>query len=547
MNRKPDRRSSVAANATDIASAAGALIADLLSDPWGDISPSVYETGRLVTLAPWLDEHSDRVAYLLSTQQSDGSWGAADGYGLVPTLSATEAVLTTLRRGHHAALRCGGSIDETRLMEGANRGLRRLCGWLDGSTGLRTPDTPAVELIVPTLVEALNQQLDHLAGWLPTGLDDWRGSRRLLLPPSMDAGLLLAIRSRIAAGARVPQKLLHSLEVAGHAAIAATGVQPVEMCGVGASPAATAAWFGRRPSSPGHPGLRYLQAVVSRYGGPVPCGVPITVFERSMVLTTLARVGIAVKAPKELCADLNEGLTEEGAPGGAGLPPDAETTALTLLALAQQGIHRDLDCLWSYETETHFCAWPGETNPSTSVNAHVLEAIGYALSCRPDNPVRLAAAVPKISMWLRDQQLADGSWSDRWHASPYYATVCCALALHRFDGQKSAPSLRRALEWLMSSQRVDGSWGRWQGTVEETAYALLVLLTTESLSESAGVAPAAARGYAYLQDNAARDDGLPLFHDKDLYFSSPMVRAAQIAALHLAQHSPAIARTRLGT
>lgn len=166
MNKKPDRRGLVAANATTIASAAGALIAELVSDPWGDISPSVYETGRLVTLAPWLDGHSDRVAYLLSTQQSDGSWGAADGYGLVPTLSATDAVLTTLRRGHHAALRCGGSIDETRLdetrlMEGANRGLRRLLGWLDGSTGLRTPDTPAVELIVPALVEALNH---HLGG-----------------------------------------------------------------------------------------------------------------------------------------------------------------------------------------------------------------------------------------------------------------------------------------------------------------------------------------------------------------------------------------------
>ncbi|MFD0472314.1 hypothetical protein ACFQ0B_31455 [Nonomuraea thailandensis] len=73
---------------------AGALVATLMSTPWGQVSASVYETGRLVTLAPWLIGHRERVHYLLRTQRPDGSWGAPDGYGLVPTLSATEALLT---------------------------------------------------------------------------------------------------------------------------------------------------------------------------------------------------------------------------------------------------------------------------------------------------------------------------------------------------------------------------------------------------------------------------------------------------------------------
>ncbi len=75
----------------DVASAADELVRGLMLQPWGQVSPSVYETGRLVTLAPWLVGHRDRVAYLIGTQRPDGAWGALDGYALVPTLSATEA------------------------------------------------------------------------------------------------------------------------------------------------------------------------------------------------------------------------------------------------------------------------------------------------------------------------------------------------------------------------------------------------------------------------------------------------------------------------
>src|SRR6266545_3701785 len=71
----------------DVVGPARQLIAEVSAQPWGQISPSVYETGRLVTLAPWLVGHSERVEYLLSGQHRDGSWGGSDGYALVPTLS----------------------------------------------------------------------------------------------------------------------------------------------------------------------------------------------------------------------------------------------------------------------------------------------------------------------------------------------------------------------------------------------------------------------------------------------------------------------------
>lgn len=70
------------------------LVTSLMLRPWGQVSPSVYETGRLVSLAPWLTGHRERLDYLISTQRPDGSWGAPDGYGVVPTLSRPSGTWT---------------------------------------------------------------------------------------------------------------------------------------------------------------------------------------------------------------------------------------------------------------------------------------------------------------------------------------------------------------------------------------------------------------------------------------------------------------------
>ncbi|HEX8627365.1 MAG TPA: hypothetical protein VF755_04265, partial [Catenuloplanes sp.] len=103
--------------------AAAALVTSLLSDPWGQISPSVYETGRLVTLAEWLPGHRARVDFLLAGQRPDGAWAAGDEYGLVPTLSATEALLSAV------------PVHGATVVDAARRGLDRLCDWLTGPDG----------------------------------------------------------------------------------------------------------------------------------------------------------------------------------------------------------------------------------------------------------------------------------------------------------------------------------------------------------------------------------------------------------------------------
>jgi squalene cyclase len=139
-------------------------------------------------------------------------------------------------------------------------------------------------------------------------------------------------------------------------------------------------------------------------------------------------------------------------------------------------------------------------------------------------------AAAKICHWMCEQQRPDGSWTDKWHASPYYATMCGALALHRFGGYRGVPAVRQAVRWVLETQRDDGSWGRWQSTAEETAYSMRILM------QAGGASPeeerAVAGGYHYLLD--AHQDDPPLWHDKELYLPKAVVRAAVVSAVHLA-------------
>ncbi|WP_225853886.1 prenyltransferase/squalene oxidase repeat-containing protein [Micromonospora sp. AMSO31t] len=478
------------------------LVEAMVDNPAGQTSASVYETGRLVALAPWLPGHDVRVSWLLDRQRTDGGWGGPGGYALVPTLSATEALLTMLRRHGPAAPLAGA----------AHRGLAFLAGALDAGA---PPDLPATDLIVPALREAVDR---HLAQ-TPAGLADWSGAR-LPLPAGLDPGRLTRVRGLLASGRPVPEKLAHALEVAGDGACRAAGVRPTEAGAVGASPAATAAWLGR--PEPG-PALDYLRAVGGR--GPVPCASPITVFERAWVLGILARAGVPLTVPGSLVAELRAAVGASGAATGPGLPADADTTSVTLYALARLGRPLDVSRLDAYDTGRHFCTWPGEDGASVTTNAHVLDALGQ----HPGHP-GVAATVDRVAGWLVERQEPDGRWGDRWHASAYYATYCVLLALAE---HATGPGVRAAVErgvgWLLDTQRADGSWGRWGGTAEETAYAVLAL-SGAARPEDTGVDAALARGRRRLSEWDGRAAGPPLWHDKDLYRPTLIVRAAVLAA-----------------
>ncbi|WBC16883.1 prenyltransferase [Micromonospora sp. WMMA1998] len=479
----------------------------LVDDSAGGTSPSVYETGRLVASAPWLPGHGERLAWLLDGQRPDGGWGAPGGYAIVPTLSAVEALLTELRRGGPAPQSVAAA---------AHRGLAFLAAALRAET---PPDLPATDLIVPALLAAVDRLLDAPAG-PPAGLADWAGRPRLPLPAGLDPTRLSRVRGLLAAGRPVPEKLAHALEVAGELAYRAPGVRPSASGAVGASPAATAAWLGR--PEPG-PALDYLYTVAR--SGPVPCASPITVFERAWVLAVLVRAGVPVRVPEGVLTGLSAAVGASGAATAPGLPADADTTSVVLYALARLGRSPGVGALAGYDTGRHFCTWPGEDGASLTTNAHVLDALGE----HPSRP-GVTAARRRVTDWLVGRQEADGRWEDRWHASAYYATyaVLLALADHAPDGA-ARTAVERGVGWLLATQRPDGSWGRWRGTAEETAYAVLALAGAGRAGD-ARIGAALARGRALLSDLDGRDGGPALWHDKDLYRPTLIVRAAVLAA-----------------
>ena len=328
------------------------------------------------------------------------------------------------------------------------------------------------------------------------GLDIWRGNGRLLLPPGVDDGLLARLGQLVRRGHALPTKVLHSLEALGSVVRGADLVHPVHGA-VGCSPAATAAWLWDRGGCPAAVG--YLEAVQSRGGGPVPGVTPITVFERTWVLAALTAVGIDVMVPQDWWAACTLSLVSV-----VSVPVPVFRRILTTRLLpctrwrSWVAPVRWIVC-WLIRWTDISVVSPTNGTPSVSANAHVLQTLGRYLEYDLSGRFRCQTVMGRLSGWLRDCQEADGSWWDKWHASPYYATVGCATALHCYSRSASAFSVSKAVEWLLDSQREDGSWGRWNGTYEETAYAVQTLLQTHVPRADSAVEQAAARGCVFLQ------------------------------------------------
>jgi hypothetical protein len=411
-----------------------------------------------------------------------------------------------------------------------------MSAWL--RAGREIPDTIAVELVVPALITSINARLDRATEDGSAGLSDGLppaggpDGRRLPMPAGMDTALLAVLRDRLARGA-LPRKLWASLETLG----ATARNSPHISAGAGAvagSPAATAAWLGDPDSTaPDAPeSLRYLERLQAQAGGALPGVSPITYFEPAWTLNNLAAAGIEYRTPTRLLDRLDSALGPLGAPAGPGLPPDSDDTAGVLSALARHGRLRRPDCLLEYRTDGYFTCFPAERTPSTSTNAHILEALSLYLCQRPEQRHRFVSPATMAAQWLLSCQRADGSWQDKWHASPYYATACCALALAAFKGEQYRHAARRAASWALDTQRADGSWGRWRGTIEETAYAVQILTRVPISHRSEAVDRSIALGRAYLTTRNDPSAYPGLWHAKDLYAPIAVIRAARLAALN---------------
>ena len=120
------------------------------------------------------------------------------------------------------------------------------------------------------------------------------------------------------------------------------------------------------------------------------------------------------------------------------------------------------------------------------------------------------SALREALSYLRQTQLADGSWFGRWGMNYIYGTWSALCALNMAGVAQSAPDMVRAADWLAAIQNEDGGWGEdgasykldYHGhepapsTASQTAWALLGLMAAGRTRD-----PSVARGVKFLLDS----------------------------------------------
>ncbi len=133
--------------------------------------------------------------------------------------------------------------------------------------------------------------------------------------------------------------------------------------------------------------------------------------------------------------------------------------------------------------ELPFCDFGAVIDPpSADVTAHMIEMLAA-------EPTADRALLQRAVTWLRSEQEPDGAWFGRWGVNYIYGTGAAVPALVAVGVPTDDPAVRRAIRFLESHQNDDGGFGedirsyddpalRGQGasTASQTAWALLALV-----------------------------------------------------------------------
>ena len=469
----------------------------------GAISPSVYDIAWMARLNEnGVPIGKQAVEWLRENQLSDGSWGeeliSYSHERLVCTLAAAVALA-----------RQGAPQDKPRLERAAQA--------IDKYSRLLPFDpigeTIGFEMIVPTLmVEA--EKMNLISGNFPH--------------------LNKLIQKRNAKIAALPNGFVNRKSTV---IFSSEMIQPHEQDlldidnmqepngSVGCSPAATV-WYMQNFSDANHNlTLEFLNGVIES-NGMAPYITPIDVFETAW---SLWNIGLLENISDEIInvsQPLLDFLEMQWNPFGlsavSDFPvPDGDTTAMVLEALTMFGRPVDIQGLLSFEGPSYFLCYRIESNASISTNVHVYSALRQA-GYPNDHPT-----MKTLAQFLQKNQLEGKYWADKWHISPYYTTAHGVIALVGHEPALADP----AAKWIIETQQVNGGWGHYLPTPEETAYALQALAI---YARHGGIVPEKTieKGRAWLIEHAY-DQQPFLWIGKSLYTPKLVIETAIQSALEL--------------
>ena len=472
------------------------------------MTKTAYDTAWIARLCELDDSMGEEaLEWLRSHQLADGTWGAESPRYYHGRLVCTLAAMIAFARR-------GMSQDQVRL----RRAKLALENTLKGLSVDPANQTIGFEVIVPTLLAEAE------------GLG-------IIRPPKGNGVLHDLARKRAAklaslAGRRISRHvtLAFSAEMAGSDGVHILDLENLqeENGSVGHSPSATAhfALYGRRADPAA---LKYLRQVVEDGAdGGVPVISPSDVFEIAWTLWNLGLVGSQSEESLALCRPL-VGFLETTWRPGIGIPQasrytprDGDDTGLVYEVLSRHGRCPDLEAVLHYEDDEYFRCFALEADPSISANIHVLGALRQA-GLSTQHP-----SVQKVLGFLKQAQLLQLLWFDKWHASPYYATSHAVVACAGYCDELADD----AVYWILETQNQDGSWGYYMPTAEETAYCLQALVVWK---RHGGRVPASVlkQGNAWLADHA-EPPYPPLWIGKCLYCPQLVVRSAILSARMMA-------------
>ena len=193
-------------------------------------------------------------------------------------------------------------------------------------------------------------------------------------------------------------------------------------------------------------------------------------------------------------------LSEARAPGGPARKACQDRALAWLLAMQSRDggwAAFDADNDWAFLSYVPFADHNAMLDPACAdITGRVLEALA-AHGVPGDHP-----AVRRGVAWLVRHQEADGSWYGRWGVAYIYGTCFALRGLAAAGESDREAHILRAGEWLRSIQNADGGWGEscasydngaftpGPSTPSQTAWAILGLIAggdTDSLSVKSGI------------------------------------------------------------